>query len=333
MLWAGSAGTAAASQAHTAKPTVIGQNDWSGEIMTETNTGAPDGTATGSTGNENTARIGVVPKLEAKREETLRRPGESRRPRKLRVAGVLTVLLGLLGIGWGAGLKTSEFVDLAHVSMSFHDTAGVLISDLGAKGRRVMEIIAALASTSASQAPIRQDRAPAEIDEHPADGLGIKIDLLRASTATVIGELGRGFEHLERSVERGQRELLAKLEQLQQRLEHLETRSSGASSTGQAQPVEKPAATGQPAVSPQAPASGPAPKPTPKPTTAPTANKRSHDWVVIDVLDGTAILEGPTGIIGVSSGDVVPGVGRVESIARRSGKWVVATSKGLITGK
>jgi hypothetical protein len=45
------------------------------------------------------------------------------------------------------------------------------------------------------------------------------------------------------------------------------------------------------------------------------------------------VLAGPRGIIEVSSADVVPGAGRVESISRRGGRWVVATSKGEITGR
>jgi len=61
--------------------------------------------------------------------------------------------------------------------------------------------------------------------------------------------------------------------------------------------------------------------------------KRIENWEVMEVVDGTAVLAGPRGIIEVSSGDVVPGVGRVASIFRRGGRWLVATSKGVITGR
>ena len=61
--------------------------------------------------------------------------------------------------------------------------------------------------------------------------------------------------------------------------------------------------------------------------------KRIESWEVVEVLDGAATLAGPRGIIEVSSGDVVPGLGRVESISRRGGRWVVATSRGVITGR
>jgi hypothetical protein len=53
-------------------------------------------------------------------------------------------------------------------------------------------------------------------------------------------------------------------------------------------------------------------------------------WTVVDVRDGTAVLEGPEGIRMAARGDTVPGVGRVESIVRWGNRWVVATANGLI---
>jgi hypothetical protein len=56
-------------------------------------------------------------------------------------------------------------------------------------------------------------------------------------------------------------------------------------------------------------------------------------WRVREVLNGTALLQGPTGLLGVTRGQLVPGVGRVESILRKGTGWVVATSKGVITSR
>ncbi|NOJ42415.1 hypothetical protein [Bradyrhizobium australiense] len=53
-------------------------------------------------------------------------------------------------------------------------------------------------------------------------------------------------------------------------------------------------------------------------------------WTVVDVRDGTAVLEGPDGIRMAARGDTIPGIGRVESIVRWGGRWVVATASGLI---
>ncbi|HLH13122.1 MAG TPA: hypothetical protein VKV77_14755 [Methylovirgula sp.] len=54
------------------------------------------------------------------------------------------------------------------------------------------------------------------------------------------------------------------------------------------------------------------------------------NWVVRDVYDGIALVEGPEGAIEVMPGDVLPGAGVVKSIERRGGGWVVLTSRGLV---
>jgi hypothetical protein len=55
-------------------------------------------------------------------------------------------------------------------------------------------------------------------------------------------------------------------------------------------------------------------------------------WVVRDVYRGVALLQGRRlGTIEVEAGDSIPGVGRIESIKRQDGRWVVVTPKGLIT--
>jgi hypothetical protein len=306
--------------------------------MTEKQIGLPDGTALVSTPNGvSTANTNMAPKLDLRRERDPSRTASDvpRRARKLRVAATVVALVAVLGIGWGAGLKTHELGNVGQVYTWFRHTAGALVSYLETQRQRIVANIEGLASASASQATISPNRTPGEIRtpevvEPSANGLGIKIDLLRASSATVIGELGRGFEHLNGSVERNQRELVAKLDQLQERLARLERRFSDASSTGQVQPLE-PVATRNTSVPLQASAPVTAAE-APKPTTAPTQIKRIENWTVREVVDGIAILAGPRGIIGVSSGDVVPGVGRVESISRRGGRWVVATRKGVITG-
>ncbi len=53
-------------------------------------------------------------------------------------------------------------------------------------------------------------------------------------------------------------------------------------------------------------------------------------WTVVDVRDGTAVLQGPEGVQMAARGDTIPGVGRVESIVRWGNRWIVATASGLI---
>jgi len=58
-----------------------------------------------------------------------------------------------------------------------------------------------------------------------------------------------------------------------------------------------------------------------------------HGWVLRRVYDGAALIEGRDGIIEVEPGIVAPGLGRIESIKRQDGRWVVVTSRGLVVGR
>jgi hypothetical protein len=67
---------------------------------------------------------------------------------------------------------------------------------------------------------------------------------------------------------------------------------------------------------------------TPFPDTKPTT---IAGWALLEVIDGTAVVQGPNGVWRVTRGDTVPGVGRVDSIVRWGNRWIVATSRGLIS--
>ncbi len=53
-------------------------------------------------------------------------------------------------------------------------------------------------------------------------------------------------------------------------------------------------------------------------------------WTVLDVRGGTIVLAGPDGVRTAATGDIVPGVGRIESVVRWGNRWIVATATGLI---
>jgi hypothetical protein len=65
--------------------------------------------------------------------------------------------------------------------------------------------------------------------------------------------------------------------------------------------------------------------------TAETKPTTIQGWVVRDVVGGTAVLEGPTGVWKVTRGDMVPELGRVDFLVRWGSRWIVGTSRGLIT--
>uniref|UniRef100_Q07IJ1 Uncharacterized protein n=1 Tax=Rhodopseudomonas palustris (strain BisA53) TaxID=316055 RepID=Q07IJ1_RHOP5 len=75
----------------------------------------------------------------------------------------------------------------------------------------------------------------------------------------------------------------------------------------------------------------PVPTPAPKPEVArlPTV----EGWVLREVADGGAIIEGRQGAFEVFAGDPIPGLGRVDAIRRQDGRWVVVTSRGLIVSR
>ncbi len=54
-------------------------------------------------------------------------------------------------------------------------------------------------------------------------------------------------------------------------------------------------------------------------------------WTVREVNGSTAILDGPERSFKAVRGDIVPGVGRLESIVRWGDRWIVATELGLIS--
>ena len=72
---------------------------------------------------------------------------------------------------------------------------------------------------------------------------------------------------------------------------------------------------------------GPAAAPATAPPTVP-------GWAVRDVYRGVALIQGPRrGLIEVEAGDVIPGIGRVESIRKQDGHWIVTTSRGIIASR
>jgi hypothetical protein len=56
-------------------------------------------------------------------------------------------------------------------------------------------------------------------------------------------------------------------------------------------------------------------------------------WILRDVSNGGALIEGRQGVYEVYAGDPVPGLGRIDAIRRQDGRWVVVTSKGLIVAR
>ncbi len=65
--------------------------------------------------------------------------------------------------------------------------------------------------------------------------------------------------------------------------------------------------------------------------TGKTTPKTIEAWTLQEVTNGTAVLQGPSGMLRVTLGDTVAGLGKVTAIARWGKGWVVATSMGYCT--
>jgi hypothetical protein len=82
----------------------------------------------------------------------------------------------------------------------------------------------------------------------------------------------------------------------------------------------------------------PLPKPVPKPApnsltrtvAAPAPLTPYRAFVLRDIEDGRAVVEGPRGLEEVGPGDYLPGGARVERIEKRGANWVVRTDRGAI---
>ena len=64
-----------------------------------------------------------------------------------------------------------------------------------------------------------------------------------------------------------------------------------------------------------------------------TTRSRLPDWSIRDVRDGYVYVQGHGDIYEVVPGAPLPGLGPVEDIKRRDGRWVVVTPKGLIVSQ
>jgi hypothetical protein len=70
----------------------------------------------------------------------------------------------------------------------------------------------------------------------------------------------------------------------------------------------------------------------PEPVQPKIADRILQDWAVREVQNGRALVESRLGgIFDVGAGSVLPGVGRVDSIKRQDGQWLVLTARGTIT--
>ena len=232
-----------------------------------------------------------------------------------------------VGIGWIAGANTFDRTAEVHRLAS-------QLNDTDAK-------LAALAKKTAHVAPAT-DVAAVKTDfstqKKNVDGLSKGLDAQRAAIGNVKTGLDsvRGeLDAIKASLQSTQNDFaasksdlaasksdVAKIDRLGERVDRLEHQVSSSVPTGSIS-----AAPAGPLA-----AKEPHPAAAPKEPKAPLEKSKipPNGYVLRDVQGGVAIVEDQSGIHQVVPGEMLAGIGRVQSIERHAGRWVVVTSDGLI---
>jgi hypothetical protein len=181
---------------------------------------------------------------------------------------------------------------------------------------------------TAAAAPPKDTALEASIARIDADVVALKAGLEHASK-TGTSQFNKTSDRLDK-LEKAQAEPAAKLAKLGEAVEKLKAAAAAPAPVATAQPAAARDITGS--VTPPATTAAATPAATaPKPEIGrlPTV----EGWVLRDVSNGGALIEGRRGLYEVYAGDPVPGLGRVDAIRRQDGRWVVVTSKGLIVAR
>jgi hypothetical protein len=154
-----------------------------------------------------------------------------------------------------------------------------------------------------------------------ADILALKASVEQAAK-TGTSQFSKASDRLDK-LEKAQAEPAAKLAKLSEAVDRLRGVSTAAPAT--------PAAV---AAAPAKDVTGSIAPPATNPPKVEAARLPTVEgWVLRDVGNGGALIQGRQGIYEVYAGDPVPGLGRVDAIRRQDGRWVVVTSKGLIVAR
>ena len=252
-----------------------------------------------------------APKVDAAKAETPRMPGKMMimSPGE-RVGANAEAVLGEASSGKRRMSAMAAVVALATV-------AGALGGALATAGFGHL--------TAGDSAQARNIMLEATVARLDADIVALKAGA-EHTTKVATGQFNKTSDRLDK-VEKAQAEPAAKLARLSDAVEKLRA-------------APAPAAVAAAAPAPARDVTGSVPQPaTAVAAAAPVAPAKPEvgrlpkveGWVLRDVGNGGALIESRQGIYEVYAGDPVPGLGRVDAIRKQDGKWVVVTTKGLIS--
>jgi hypothetical protein len=146
-----------------------------------------------------------------------------------------------------------------------------------------------------------------------------------------MSQFNKTSERLDK-LERAQAEPAARIAKLSEAVDKLRGAPAVAAAVATAAPAAPKETTGSISAAPTAPAAAQLAAATPPKSEAgrlPTVD----GWVLRDVAQGGALIDGRRGVYDVYAGDFIPGLGRIDAIRRQDGRWVVVTSRGLIVAR
>lgn len=173
----------------------------------------------------------------------------------------------------------------------------------------VVGALAAAAFVRPVAEPVAVPTMIAHADKNAIAKLTAEIASLKASVDSMAknsnAQLARINERVERD-EKAQSEPAVKIARLTDAVEKLERKTASTAAAGE------PEITGSIV-----------PKQQDKPSIV-------SGWVIREIFDGAAMVESRHGLYEAVPGANLPGLGRVETIRRQNGRWVVVTPKGII---
>ncbi len=243
------------------------------------------------------------------------------RPRKrkwLRTASRAVLLLILCGASFAAGGRYLGSIPLlGHFGIPTAAAWQAAKNDdtqIAALGAEMQQVDAQIAALRAAQSPDEIRTLKKSVDELKANFATANGSIAQLSTK--LDQFARGEPKLtQTSLERTERSE-ADPKAIQATLDRAARSERNAPTTTASLPANAEPQSGM--------------TETPKALAEPKKPAVLANWVVRDVYDGIALVEGPQGALEVMPGDTIPGAGTVKSIERRGGGWIVLTSRGLV---
>ena len=241
-------------------------------------------------------------------------------------------LAAALGLGWLLGAQTYDASARSPQVIDAVASLATRMDDVEAANRQLQA--QDFAGMKASLASMQENLEASRAQTHMAIiEFSARVDKVDRETAARLAVAGRQaverFERMDREIAVRLAEVSKAVTQASQRVEKLEQRPLPLATSGvtlslpsfiqPAQPPLIPSETTQVAPAPQ--------------RNAKALRIPVNGYVLREVRDGVAVLEGHAGLRQVTMGDAIPGAGTVRAIQKRGGEWVVVTSIGVIDAK